>query len=88
MIPDPPRRPGTPIGERGRQAPTEERPSTTAPPSRTRHALVTTDTGTAEGLVLFWNKDENGWRALVTWVQDEQVRTAWVTADRLRPVGG
>lgn len=38
--------------------------------------------------MLFWNKDETGWRALVTWVEADQVRTGWVTADRLRPVGG
>lgn len=58
--------------------------------SRTRHVWVRIPFLAAEqpGLVLEWERTDDGWRALVTYYREDETRaiTAWVNAHDLRPV--
>lgn len=57
-----------------------------APPPRQRHCWVQHPFGgEVEGLIVEWNRHERGWRALVTYVDGDQLVTRWAPAEALRP---
>lgn len=59
---------------------------------KTRHVYVRIPFLPTElpGLVLEWDRTDDGWRALVVYYREDESRaiTTWVEAGQLRPVSG
>lgn len=60
-------------------------PAPAGPAPRVRHCWVQHVGAEWPGVVVQWRRDETGWSALVSWVEDTQsLRVEWVPASRLR----